>query len=280
MKTTDKYHPSRFRSLQPQLSLLLMLLFMLSSCEEQTSWDISPAQKFPVVDCIITNEYKSHELRLYWSGQDLNQKPEGITGAVVRVSDGTHEVAFEEVPGEAGRYLSAIPFRASAGNEYRLTLSYGGKADTASASMEAVTPLEALVIEPYDSLYRIVYQSGNSPSMTEVYYDWSADGTYCQKYGYCMASEVFYTLDNLDISQQFAPDKQILLFPEETIIIRRKYSLTSEHQRFIRSLLLETEWRGGLFDTEPGNVPTNFRHGVRGWFATCMVLADTTVFVD
>jgi hypothetical protein len=261
-------------SLHNRMGLFLLLLTV--SCEKMTTWDIQPSDRFPVVDCIITNELKYHELRLYLSATALNQQPEGISGAVITLSDGVITVSFSEV--EAGKYLSDVPFRASAGNEYRLAVTCRGISDTARAEMVAVTPLEPFEIVACDSLFRFVYYSGNQPSMTEVFYDWSAMPGYCEAYGSCLASEVFYTLDNIDISKMFAPDRIVIPFPRSTQIIRRKYSLSEDHQEFVRSLLLETDWRGGIFDVEQGNVPTNFSQGIRGWFAACMVLSDTTVF--
>jgi hypothetical protein len=251
---------------------------MMLSCEEQTAWEIMPGENFLVADCIITNEMKVHELRLYRSASQINQPPEGFPGVTVQLDDGSSVVSFAEDIDEPGRYLSVVPFMATAGRNYRLILSYNDLADTAYAVMTGVSPLEPLTVEASDGAFRVVYQESAQASMTEVYYDWSADPTYCGQYGSCKATEMFYSLDNIDVGKEFAPDKQIVLFPHNTQIIRRKYSLSEEHQRFIRSLLLETEWRGGLFDVEQGNVPTNFRHGVRGWFAACAVVSDTTFF--
>lgn len=254
----------------------LLVLLLTVSCEKMTTWDIQPSERFPVVDCIITNELKVQELKLTYSAAGMNQQPEGITGAIITLSDGISTLSFTEV--EAGKYSSVVPFMASAGNEYSLAIACQGISDTARAEMVAITPLESFEIVSFDSLYRFVYQSGNQPSMTEVFYNWSAVPGYCEAYGACRASEVFYTLDNIDISKMFAPDRMVIPFPRGTEIIRRKYSLSEDHQQFLRSLLLETDWRGGIFDVEQGNVPTNFRNGMHGWFAACMVLSDTIYF--
>jgi hypothetical protein len=79
------------------------------------------------------------------------------------------------------------------------------------------------------------------------------------------------------VNNIFGPAKDTIYFPAGTKIIRRKYSLSKEHQDFIRTLLIETEWRGGIFDVQQGNVLTNISNGARGFFAACMVLSDTTV---
>jgi hypothetical protein len=256
----------------------LTLTPLLLSCEQQTNWDLQSGGEFLVADCIITNEMKYHEMRLYRSADRLNQSPEGFSGVTVQLSDGSISVSFGEDNEEPGRYVSAVPFMASAGKLYQLTLSFNGRSDTAYAMMTGVSPLEAIDIVASDGIYRFIYHQSTPASMTEVYYNWSADSQYCEQYGACQAAEVYYSLDNIDMSKEFAPDKQVILFPRKTMIIRRKYSLSEDHQQFIRSLLLETEWRGGLFDVEQGNVPTNFHHGVRGWFAACSVVSDTTFF--
>ena len=254
------------------------LLLFLVSCEEKTTWDLQSSEIFAVADCILTNELKPQVLKLYRSSEKLNELSAGISGAAVEINDGRQIVNFVEDDTEKGKYLSAVPFRATAGIIYRLTISLGAKADTAYTEMTGIAPLDDIDIAPKDSLYRLVYHESQDASMMEVYYDWSDMPDFCSKYGACEASEVFYTLDNIDAEKVFAPDRQIISFPEKTRIIRRKYSLGPAHQQFIRALLLETEWRGGLFDAEQGNVPTNFSHGIRGWFGACMVVADTTHF--
>jgi hypothetical protein len=256
----------------------IALTLVILSCERETDWTLNSGDDFVIADCIITNEMKPHELRLYRSTDQPNQQPEGISGMTVQLDDGSNTVFFTEDGEEPGRYLSEVSFAATVGITYRLILSYNGQADTAFAVMTGVSPLEPPNIEASDGFFHLVYQPGTPPSMTEVYYDWSADGVYCEQYGACQAVEIFYSLDNIDIGKEFAPEKQVILFPYHTRIIRRKYSLSEDHQQFIRSLLLETEWRGGLFDVEQGNVPTNFRHGVRGWFGACAVVSDTTYF--
>jgi len=252
------------------------LIVLMLSCERITTWDIQPDETLLVADCIITNELKNQEVRLYQSADGLNQTPAGVSGAAISLMVNDTAITFAEGTAENGVYFSTVPFRAAAGNDYSLIISYKDYADTAHAGMVGITPFEDFDIVTYDSLYRFVYHSGNQASMTEVFYNWSGSQEYCNAYGSCQASETFYTLDNIDIGKLFAPDRQVIPFPGNTEIIRRKYSLSDEHQRFIRSLLLETEWRGGYFDVEQGNVPTNFSHGIRGWFAACMVLSDTT----
>jgi hypothetical protein len=264
----------RSSSIIPVITLALLFI----ACEKQTSWELQTSTRFPVVDCILTNEMKHQELRLYQSSGQLNEDPAGIRGAQIRITDGNHEYLFREDSLEAGRYFSSETFMASAGQVYQLVISSGDITDTALAEMTGITPLETIDIISHKDLYRIVYHESPQASMLEVFYDWRQDTAYTRSYGASQASETFYTLLNIDPEKEFAPGKVIIPFPKNTRIIRRKYSLSADHQNFIRELLLETEWRGGLFDAEPGDVPANFHHGIRGWFAVCMVISDTTFY--
>jgi len=257
------------------IGILLILAF---ACERENDWDLQHSESFLITDCIITNELKRHELNIYWSADSMNQPVTGFSGASVELADGLGTISFSEDPLISGKYISEVDFRATLGRIYRLVISWEGQSDTAFASMTGVAPLGETNIQPDGEYYKYIFSPTGSGYMLEVYYNWSGVPGYCEQYGSCQALDVFYALDNIDPGKLFAPDRQIIFFPKNTTIIRKKYSLTQEHQDFARSLLLETEWRGGVFDAEAGNVPTNFRNGLRGWFAACMVVSDTTFF--
>jgi hypothetical protein len=261
-----------------RIIIILLLLSPIMACEKETIWKINPGESFLITDCIITNELKKHELTVYWSSDSLNQPVEGFSGATVQITDGIGIVTFTEDLGNKGRYIANMAFRATVGRTYMLTISREGNSDTAFATMTGVTPLGEINIQPDGDYFSYIFNPAGAGYMLEVSYDWSDVPGFCELYGSCQALDVFYALNNIDPGKIFAPDKQKILFPHKTNIIRRKYSLSPEHQEFARSLLLETEWRGGIFDAEAGNVPTNFKNGMQGWFAVCMVVSDTTYF--
>lgn len=253
----------------------LVTIIGLISCEKQIDWQLQEGKQFVIVDALLTNEYRYQVVWVYTSVNNMNESSLPIINAEVKLSDGENTVTYIADTNKPGRYISPIPFRAAAGRTYKLTVHYNDIFDTAYAQMEGITPIGAAVIVPWDSLYRYNYVPSSLPSMMEIYYFWSHNQEFTEKYGADNAAETFYSLNIIDISKEFAPPKKVIIFPTGTTIIRRKYSLSEPHQHFIRSLLLETEWRGGIFDVEQGNVPTNFRHGTLGWFGACMVLMDT-----
>lgn len=258
--------------------IYVIFMILLISCEEFTEWETKPTGQYIIVDALITNESKNHSISVYSSVNKLNGSPSPISGANLKIIGNAQEFVFQENLLKPGEYISNESFGVAAGVDYRLVLEYNGIYDTATSEVVAITPIEPIIIIPFEENFRINYVESSAPSMMEVFYNWSSLPNYCSSYGYCYSSETFYTLNNIDVGSLFPPGKRIISFPEGTEIIRRKYSLNKEHQEFVRSLLLETEWRGGIFDLEPGNVKTNFKHGTLGWFGTSMVLADTTYF--
>jgi hypothetical protein len=260
-------------------SILLMFLLLASSCEKEINWKIKhDNQDLLIVDGIITNELKSQNIRLSHSVQDLNSPASPYAGADVSISDGTAVFPFTEALNDPGNYFSN-PFRAVAGKNYNLTIKTNSVSYSASASTVPVSALKKININKSEvpNKFIYIYSETSTPSMTEVCYDWSFDTSYCRSYGFCTAAETYYSLYNVDASMVFKPDKQIIKFPAGTTIIRKTFSLTKEHQEFLRSLLMETDWRGGLFDVQQGNVNTNISNGAKGFFAVCMVMSDTTV---
>ena len=65
--------------------IILVVLFF-SSCEEKVDFDIEPGDnEFVVVEGMITNEYKSQEVRLSYPVSSISDKPLMISGASVAV---------------------------------------------------------------------------------------------------------------------------------------------------------------------------------------------------
>ncbi len=254
--------------------ILSLLAGLIGSCEYTTQWEINPSERRVVVDALLTSENKPQLVKIFYSSSDLNADPEPISGAQIQIKGATGVINFTESNTNPGYYYSPA-FIVSTGIDYTLVVEYSGLIDSAKATMQPVTPLEPFKIVPGDSLFRFEYIKSTQPSMLEVAYSWSDAPDFCQYYGACQAAETFYTIESIETGEEFGPPRQVIWFPAGTKIIRKKYSLSDSHQQFVRSLLIETEWRGGLFDTEQGNVPSNFEQGTLGWFALCQVVADS-----
>lgn len=274
--------------IHPYKIVHLLALLLCFACEKPIQWDLQYTDKQRlVVESIITDELKPQQVKLTRAIHKLNEAPVSVNSAKVEVwalrGDGSVEASyfFEESDSVGGVYISE-PFAADHAHTYllKINVQVDGKSavfvDSARATMAYIDALEPLAFYPSDTLYRFFYAESDVPSMLQVDYNWDAQPDFCRFYGACEAREYYYTLRVYSANRLFAPEKQQIGFPSGTQITRCKYSLSEGHQEFLRHLLTETEWRGGLFDVEAANVPSNFSNGSLGFFGVCMVLGDTT----
>jgi len=262
------------------LSTILSMLILLSSCEEVTTLEPTPEPSgLIVVEGLITNEFRRHYVRITRPNTEPNQPPLEVSGAEVLVSFGNNRIRFIEEPSGSGNYLSEVEFRGVSNTAYLLAIQVEGRQYFGATRKVPVQPLRPIqqAVQPLDNgnyVMREVRERG--ASMTRVFLDWSSTDS-CTNQAPCNAIQTFYTLNSIDVNQYFAPDKQVIEFPSGTVIVRRKLSLTVAHQDFVRALLNETIWRGGAFDVQQGNLPTNLSEGAIGFFAAASVVSDTTI---
>jgi len=261
--------------------LLLILAVILFGCEESADYSLNTIdQDLLVVEGMITNERKPHAIRISRPIKELNDNPEPVSGAIVAVIVDNQVTVFNEFPVNSGFYFSDT-VQAVVNKIYTLYINYQDREYSATATMVPVTPLKPLsyfITDTENSLYKINFQDSNEPSIKEYWISWTHlpqyEGTPPQE---TIARTFHYTLSTVDVNQSFKPEREEILFPAGSYVLRRKYSLSDNHQAFLRTFLSETEWRGSVFDVQKGNVRTNLSEGAIGYFAVSTVVADTTL---
>lgn len=274
---------SYFENWNLKILCISTFLFFNLSCEKKVDWDIKNNEnQLIVVDGIITNEKKSHLIKVSKSSAEINKKAEPISGAIITVVGGAFSDVLNENPIGSGKYYTDSTFIGIIGTQYVLTISYENKAYYANANMIPVTQIEAFKYSYSEEkkMNKINWVTNSyepeEPSMYEIILDWSkVEGFENKALDSCKAVLYYYSLPTLDVNQIFLPEAEIVYFPKGTIAIERKYSLTKEHCEFIRSLLSETRLRGGFFDSSPSNIKTNLTNGAVGFFGACSVVSTT-----
>ena len=258
-------------------------LLLLLACEEPATWDLgTQTTNLIVVEAQITNELKSHLVKISRTVSELNAQPEPVSGATVIV--GTEGVVFflSEFPAGSGMYYSDS-VQAVVGKIYQLYISTNEKEYTARTQMVPVEPLKPLdyrLVNEEKGLYEINFKDSNDPSKKEYWISWGHLPAYQDRpLIETLARTYHYTLKSIDVNQLFKPDKDKILFPAGTIVLRKKYSMSEDQQAFYRTFLSETQWRGSPFDVQKGNVTTNFSDGAIGYFSVSSVVADTTLIL-
>jgi len=262
------------------LSILLVLV-LFSSCEEKIDWNLK-TRSLPllVVEGSITNEKKAHTVKISRTVSIPNLPPEPVSGALVAITFDDSVVFLQEDLLAPGLYKTDPNLRGVAGKTYGLYIRYQGHEFSANDYMPPVGSLGLLryhKITETDNLYELNDNQSDDPALVSVYLDWSwmvppENKPDAKAYLY------FYTLNSIDVNEFFKPDKERVVFPVGTIVVRRKYSLSPHYQEFLRSMLMETEWKGGIFDVLPANVNSNIEGNAVGFFSASTVISDTLIF--
>jgi Domain of unknown function (DUF4249) len=268
-----------------KLLFYIIPLLLLFACEEETNWNLKNENTLDiVVEAILTSENMNHTVKLTKPILTINGTPETVSNAIVYLSDGENILEASEFPANSGIYYANQAFQALFNKTYYLYINYNNKVYRATDYMMPVTPLKNIALHnhsTYHDFYGISYVESDIASMIEIYLDWTHFNRFDTLYdGTGKAKMVYYTLNSIDVAEIFKPEKENIYFPEGTQIIRKKYSLSYHHQEFVRSMLSETEWRGGYFDVLPGNTITNLSEGALGYFGVCAVTSDTTYASD
>jgi hypothetical protein len=256
-----------------KIILYVFMIFSLMSCEKKTDWSLqNQDKKLIIIDGTITDESKRQSIKLTFPVSQLNETPIPVSGATVVVSNEDSAYTLTEIPANSGIYKHF--FRGTNG-DYNLLINYKNNIFTAKTTMLPYSPISQQLkdtIDNNDSWYHIIYVANaydaENFAMYEILLDWSKNLTMNPD---SSARLLYYTLPTIDVSQIFAPAVQSVTFPANTIITEKKYSITREHAEYIRALLSETNWQGGLFDATHANLPTNLSGGAYGFFAACGV---------
>jgi hypothetical protein len=260
----------------------LLFLLVLAACERASDQDISPGNDDLIVVCGgITDEAKSHIVTLSYPATALNGSSAPVTGATVSITDGTTTWPLTEDDSIKGTYYTAAGVKGVAGNYY--TLAFTTKTGSYAAtdylpSNSWFAPLK--YTESSNGLYQITWVASmynpSTPAMYEIFIDWSAvDGYQDSAAEDCRAHLYYYTLTSIDVSELFRPEIEKVYFPAGSVITEKRYSLSTAHEAFLRGLLIETAWRGGLYDATAANLPTNLSTGAIGFFSASSVYTLT-----
>jgi hypothetical protein len=253
------------------------------SCSEKIEWDLNyQEENLIVVEAKITNELKQHEVKLTRPLVEINGIPDPVSGAVVEINDGRMIHALTEDLSRPGVYLTASDFAGEVNRGYQLRIGEGDIRINAVAFMREVTPFQFMrpfLVQSDPPLYEgYISNSDDGSAIIRMELDWS------HVPGYDTLSEeenhaliYHYTLNSLDVNRIFSPEREHVRFPPGTIIYREKESVSREYEEFLRGLLSETDWRGGVFDVLPGNARTNLSEGAIGYFTAAEVIHDTVV---
>jgi hypothetical protein len=257
------------------------VLLATLSCSERIDWDLEYIEEdLLVVEGKITNEAGPHEVRLSRPVFEMNGNPEPVTGARVTIADNRRVVqSLEEDLRRPGVYLTEPGFTAAVNRGYQLRIEFRDRTYTAVTFMRPVSDFQNMRhvrVQDDPPLFELYIGDSPQPAIIRVELDWS----HVRGYDTLPDSEnhaliYHYSLGGVDVNRIFAPESERVRFPPGTVIIREKESVTPVYEEYLRGMLAETDWRGGVFDVLPGNARTNLSEGALGYFTAATVIRDT-----
>ena len=268
--------------LQQTYGVILAVSLMMFSCDNQVDWEL----KYQEVDLIvvegkISNEAKPHEVRLTSPLYVMNGTPDPVTGAEIEINDGVQLYSLTEDLERPGIYLTDSLFAAIPGQYYQLRILTGTKRITAVTIMREVTPFQYMNVYPVQSdppLLEAYISDSDEPAIVRLELDWSHVPGYELLPDSANHAVIYhYTLNGVDVNKIFKPGQEHVRFPPGTIVFREKESVNAWYGEFLRGMLSETDWRGGMFDVLPGNARTNMEGEAIGFFTAADVIRDTIV---
>jgi len=119
-----------------------LLVGFISSCLDPYSVDVEESKDLLVVDACITNENRSHQVKLTRSIPNLGEVPKVETNALVTIScnDGTQEILKEYYPGVYK--TDSLNFVVKIGKVYTLSIQISNGKKYSSEECEILEPSE------------------------------------------------------------------------------------------------------------------------------------------
>lgn len=252
----------------------------LVACDKQVDWDLKYHEvDLLVVEGKITNEAGPHEIRISKPLYVMNGTPEPVSGAVVEIFDGTSIHVLSEDPERDGIYLTLPGFRGEVRRYYQLRVRHGSKRISAVTHMVEVTPFQRMNVfrvQEDPPLLSAFISDSDVPAIVRVELDWSDVPGYENEPDSVTHAVVYhYTLNGVDVNKMFKPNQEQVKFPPGTRVFREKESVNLWYGEFLRGVLSETDWRGGMFDVLPGNARTNMQGEAIGFFTAAELIRDT-----
>lgn len=258
----------------------ILVIFGATACVEVVDWPYYPSGEDKlIVEAILTDELKHQEIYLSQLRDSINAPVEEVSGAFIEVSSLAESYLFWEHSTQKGRYISSQSFAIVPGRSYQLTIDLEQQKYEAIARGVANQPMRDFPFLSYqetDSLYLGgigVDYSNIEQAMYELVIDWR----HIIPGDTSLAKQVHYVFNSINIGQLFGPEKDQLVFPRQSIVYKRKYALDDGFAEYLRSLVIETQYKGGVFEETNGNLPTNLSNGALGYFAVCSVQRDTLI---
>lgn len=252
------------------------VLLIFSACTKEIDIDLEEGDRRLVVDAWFTSNPQVHEIRLTQTSDYFSQEAAPlVSGASVSITGGGDVWAFNEV--EPGLYQSAPNAHAKLGHTYTLDITYDGQNYQASDYCDTVPNLDQMALwyedDGDDQWYNILIWTTELAGYGH-WYCWRVlhNGEYMKD----TLSEIYF-----DSDEYLGDGLTFEAYPIEWVdandvvsgdtITLEQHNISKQTYDAFNAILTETEWKGGIFDSPPANVPSNISNNGLGVFVVSSV---------
>lgn len=267
---------------------IIGIVLLTNSCTERIELDLNSENNIRlVVDAFVTTDTTSHIVDLSltkdYFGTGVPAKAEG---AVVSISNGGSVVNLTEI--EPGKYYTPDDFAGQENVSYKLNIDYDGLSYEAETVLHELTPLDSIAVIEYEDVlfpgeeeeefqdnYAVIPYFQEPSELGDYYlFKMLINGEYFTS---TLVDWLF--TDDAIVNGSYISEIEFFTFYAEPgdEITFEMFSITNADFENLNAILLETEFRGGLFDGAPANVPSNVSGGAVGQFIMSDVERKTVI---
>lgn len=265
--------------------LTIISALFLSGCEEEIQLDVDQTEEQLVIDGLLTDSLKYHEIRLSTSNglYDKNGFP-AVDNASVSVTEKSNEgierIINYDLTEKSGLYRSQIEFKGTIGNAYELKIDWKGVTYTAEDILLPVTKIDSLVAEPVeddfepwddliDSLgtetgpfYYIKFYA-IEPGDRVDFYNWRfyRNGVFKNNEG----RDVYYASDEI-VREEINGIYITGVYTSGDTVYMEQYSISRIGYLYYFDLETVLNSDGGMFSSAPANPRNNLSNGALGFW--------------
>jgi hypothetical protein len=275
--------------------LVLTILVDLTSCEKKIHWDVGEGQTRLIVEASFTDELIRQKIKLTKTASFYDTLvPQPVSGAEVKVEDGSNNYNFiEDIPG-SGTYFSQNAVAGNVGKGYSLSISLvtpigGFQKYTANCVMKPVMKIDSITSE--ESITSFLGNTDTSKVVRFWGRDLPEEGDYYMAKLFINNKLYSDSLHKIAIVSDEAINGLYISSPLNTIFSNKEikegnivsvklYSINKEYFDFVNNLLGEQSKTEDIFGFSgpPANVFGNISDGALGYFIVSASDSAKTIY--
>jgi hypothetical protein len=270
-----------------KISYIALIVFLFASCTERIELELDESYSRLVVEGGITNEVKSHRIKLATSSSFLGESQDPpVTDAIVSIAIGTDTIHLQEDPEKPGEYATGPGVAGIPGEIHTLTIRLpyeinGTDLYTASCEMFQVATVDSIDVvwfEPW-LVWEVQCYATDPPSVDFYMFEVLVNDTLISDVldEKMVTNDVFYNGQYTNgIGVGWIEEEEGLL-QGDTVTLRMS-RITEEYAYFIWEAVGEAGYSNPLFGGPPANVKGNISNGAMGFFSAIPVSYTSTIY--